>query len=202
MIAEADAARRACRVGPLGSRAVGSAVPRRSRGRSCIWPDLPDPAAIHYVLAWKPPAAAFAGLPNLKAIFSLGAGVDHIVDAKAAGCPDRAASSIPISTMRMTEWVVLQVLLHHRRHLAYAAQQAAHRWKELRQPVANAVRVGIMGFGGSRPGGGATCCHARLRGRRLEPDAEAGAGHRGVSRRDRADAVPQPHRHPRRACCR
>ncbi|BCP56180.1 glyoxylate/hydroxypyruvate reductase A [Kaistia sp. 32K] len=112
-----------------------------------IWPDVPDRAAIHYVLAWRPPAEAFADLPNLKAVFSLGAGVDHVVGNEAL--PDVPIVRVvdPELTTRMTEWVTLQVLLHHRQHLAYARQQAAGKWCELRQPVAHDVRVGIMGLG-------------------------------------------------------
>ncbi|HWJ73559.1 MAG TPA: glyoxylate/hydroxypyruvate reductase A [Kaistia sp.] len=112
-----------------------------------IWPHVTDPSAVHYVLAWAPPPEAFLGLPNLKAIFSLGAGVDHILGK--AALPDVPVVRIvdPDLTMRMTEWVVLQVLLHHRRQLAYLRQQAAHRWKEIAQPVAKDVRVGLMGLG-------------------------------------------------------
>jgi len=112
-----------------------------------IWPDVPDREAIHYVLAWRPPAEAFANLPNLRAVFSLGAGVDHVVGN--AALPDVPIVRVvdPDLTTRMTEWVTLQVLLHHRQHLAYARQQAAHQWRELRQPVAQDVRVGIMGLG-------------------------------------------------------
>ncbi|MBZ9938525.1 glyoxylate/hydroxypyruvate reductase A [Mesorhizobium sp. BR1-1-16] len=112
-----------------------------------VWPKVTDPAAIHYVLAWAPPPEAFLGLPNLKAIFSLGAGVDHILGK--AALPNVPVVRIvdPDLTMRMTEWVVLQVLLHHRRQLAYLRQQAAHRWEEIGQPVARDVRVGLMGLG-------------------------------------------------------
>ena len=38
-----------------------------------------DPADIHYVMSWKHPAGSLQNLPNLKAIFSLGAGVDHLL---------------------------------------------------------------------------------------------------------------------------
>lgn len=112
-----------------------------------IWPNVPDREAIHYVLAWRPPAEAFANLPNLKAVFSLGAGVDHVVGNEAL--PDVPIVRVvdPDLTTRMTEWVTLQVLLHHRQHLAYARQQASRVWHELRQPVANDIRVGIMGLG-------------------------------------------------------
>ena len=35
-----------------------------------------DRRAVHYVASWKHPPGSLAGLPNLAAIFSLGAGVD------------------------------------------------------------------------------------------------------------------------------
>ena len=38
-----------------------------------------NPADIAYACAWKPPRGLLAGFPNLKAIFSLGAGVDHLI---------------------------------------------------------------------------------------------------------------------------
>lgn len=112
-----------------------------------IWPKLPDPAAIRYVMAWQPPEAALQGLPNLRAILSLGAGVEHIVFHD--NLPDVPIVRVmsPDLTRRMTEWVVLQVLLHHRQQLAYLDLQAARQWKELRQPAASQVRVGIMGLG-------------------------------------------------------
>jgi glyoxylate/hydroxypyruvate reductase A len=47
----------------------------------------------------------------------------------------------------MTEWVVLQVLLHHRQQVRYSQQQALREWNELPQPAAAEVRVGIMGMG-------------------------------------------------------
>lgn len=112
-----------------------------------LWPDLSNPGAVGYALAWHPPDGALRQLANLRAIFSLGAGVDHLVFG--SDLPD-----VPIVrvvnddlTQRMTEWVTLQVLMHHRRQRAYDAQQTARRWHELDQPAAGAVRVGIMGLG-------------------------------------------------------
>jgi glyoxylate/hydroxypyruvate reductase A len=49
--------------------------------------------------------------------------------------------------MRMTEYVVLHVLLHHRRQRLYDAQQRARHWYEHAQPRASAVAVGVMGLG-------------------------------------------------------
>lgn len=106
-----------------------------------------DPAAVRYALVWKPEPGYLRTFPKLKAIFSLGAGVDHLTTDP--DLPDLPVVRIvdPDLTGRMTEWVVLNVLLHHRRHAHYAAAQAAGSWKPLRQWAAGAVRVGIMGLG-------------------------------------------------------
>jgi glyoxylate/hydroxypyruvate reductase A len=110
-------------------------------------PEIGDPADIRYACAWKPPAGLLATLPNLRAIFSLGAGVDHLF-------ADPSLPAVPIVrivdpdlTMRMTEYVVLHVLLHHRRFKRYDAQQRERVWRDLRDPAASEVRVGLLGLG-------------------------------------------------------
>lgn len=112
-----------------------------------VWPDLSDPSAIRYALVWKPPSGLLATLPNLAAIFSLGAGVDHFI--LQDDLPDVPIVRVvsPDLTQRMTEWVTLQVLMHHRRQRVYDRFQAERRWQELRQPAAADVRVGMMGLG-------------------------------------------------------
>jgi glyoxylate/hydroxypyruvate reductase A len=112
-----------------------------------IWPDVPRPADVSYALVWKPATGAMSNLPNLRAIFSLGAGVDDLVST--ADLPDVPIVRVvnPDLTQRMTEWVVLQVLIHHRQQRTYDRQQAARIWKELPQPAAAEIRIGIMGLG-------------------------------------------------------
>jgi glyoxylate/hydroxypyruvate reductase len=108
---------------------------------------LGDPADITYACAWQAPRGLLAGLPHLQAIFSLGAGVDHLIADPAL--PDVPVVRIvdPDLTMRMTEYVVLHVLMHHRRQRLYDAQQRQRRWHEHAQPPASAVAVGVMGLG-------------------------------------------------------
>lgn len=112
-----------------------------------VAPDVPDPAAVRYALLWKPEPGALAGYPNLELLFSLGAGVDHLTSDPEL--PDLPIVRIvdPDLTGRMTEWVVLQVLLHHRRQRAYDRLQSERRWRPLPQAAASAVRVGVMGLG-------------------------------------------------------
>ena len=112
-----------------------------------VWPDVPKPSEVGYALVWNPPEGMLSALPNLEAIFSLGAGVDHLISL--AGLPDVPIVRVvnPDLTQRMTEWIVLQVLIHHRQQRAYDLQQAARIWNEIAQPAAAEVRVGIMGLG-------------------------------------------------------
>ena len=113
-----------------------------------LWPNrIGNAADIAYACVWRAPRGLFARLPQLKAIFSLGAGVDHLF-----GDPDLPDVPVvrivdPDLTMRMTEYVVLHVLLHHRRHRLYDIQQRERVWHEHAQPPASAVEVGVMGLG-------------------------------------------------------
>jgi glyoxylate/hydroxypyruvate reductase len=119
-------------------------------------PDMPvvilgeafDRRAVHYVASWKHPPGSLSGLPNLAAIFSLGAGVDHLMmDDR---LPDVAIARVvdPDLTTRMSEYIVLHCLMALRQQRRYDAQQRAARWEDDRnQPAARSVRVGVMGLG-------------------------------------------------------
>jgi len=113
-----------------------------------VWPDARRAEDIEYALAWKPPTGVLKGFSNLKAIFSLGAGVDHIFLDKdlPEGVPIVRVVD-PNLTMRMSEYVVLHVLWHHRRQRIYDHFQSQSKWHELRQAAASETRVGIMGLG-------------------------------------------------------
>ncbi|WP_127751987.1 glyoxylate/hydroxypyruvate reductase A [Devosia sp. 1566] len=106
-----------------------------------------DPAAIRYLLVWKPKPDAFEGLDNLELVLSIGAGVDALL--KHPGLPD-----VPLIrfvdedlTQRMTDYVVAQVTMHHRLHSRFQADQKARRWSQLYPPAASETCVGIMGLG-------------------------------------------------------
>lgn len=106
-----------------------------------------DAASITHAAVWKPDPGMLAGLPNLRAIFNLGAGVDALLADKTL--PDVPLIRIidPDLTARMTEWVTLQALYHFRQMPHYLARQAEAVWEQLDQPGAHEVRVGILGMG-------------------------------------------------------
>ena len=48
--------------------------------RKTVLPGEPfDRRTVHYVATWGPKPGSLSGLPNLQVIFSLGAGVDHLI---------------------------------------------------------------------------------------------------------------------------
>ncbi|MBI4274939.1 MAG: glyoxylate/hydroxypyruvate reductase A [Rhizobiales bacterium] len=112
------------------------------------WPNnVGNPADVTCACVWRMPRGLLAGFPNLKAIIALSAGVDHLL-------ADPALPDVPIAriihrdlTMRMIEYIVLHVLMHHRRQRRYDAQQRQRVWKPHDQPPASDVSVGIMGLG-------------------------------------------------------
>jgi glyoxylate/hydroxypyruvate reductase A len=103
---------------------------------------------VKYAVAWHTPDGFFSNFPNLKAILSTGAGVDHLVR-RGDLAEDVAIIRIidPDLTGRVTAWTVMNVIAHHRQALAYLDAQSRGEWKPLPQTSAPDVRVGIMGFG-------------------------------------------------------
>jgi glyoxylate/hydroxypyruvate reductase A len=106
-----------------------------------------DPAAIDYIFVWKPKPHAFEGLTSLKAVLSLGAGVDALL--KHPSLPDRPIVRFVDAdlTQRMTDYVVAQVAMHQRLFTRFKRDQAARRWTQLYPPTASQTNVGIMGLG-------------------------------------------------------
>src|SRR6266567_4738617 len=112
---------------------------------------LPDPqvesSEVHYAAVWKPAAGELASFPNLRVIFNLGAGVDALMaDASLPAVP-LVRVAVSDLTSRMTEYVVLHVLMHHRQELYLRACQREKRWQPKFQWPASAIAIGIMGLG-------------------------------------------------------
>jgi glyoxylate/hydroxypyruvate reductase A len=107
-----------------------------------------DRADVRYALSWRHPPGALKDLPNLQAIFSLGAGVDHLFADPAL--PDRPIVRMidPDLTDRMSEWVVMHALAHLRQLRRYERQQRERVWADDKdQPKAAEVQVGVLGLG-------------------------------------------------------
>ncbi|MEH2509560.1 glyoxylate/hydroxypyruvate reductase A [Nitrobacteraceae bacterium AZCC 1564] len=102
---------------------------------------------VGYAAVWKPTPGALAGFPNLKAVFNLGAGVDALI-------ADSTLPNVPIVrvaigdlTGRMTEYVVMHVLMHHRQQPYLSQSQQNKVWAPKHQSAASEISVGVMGLG-------------------------------------------------------
>lgn len=111
------------------------------------WPDIGDPAEVHYILAWEPLANVAEQFGNLRLIYAAGAGVDQF---------DLSRLPAHVSLIRlvdssmadiMAEYVLFGVLALHRNILAYQEDQRSGRWQP--RPIVHASqrRVGVMGVG-------------------------------------------------------
>lgn len=110
--------------------------------------DAYDPAEVEYIFIWKPKPDAFDGLNNLKAVLSLGAGVDALL--RHPGLPPR----VPIVrfmdedlTQRMSDYVLAEVTRHQRLGTRFKRDQAEKRWVQLYPSAAWEANVGVMGLG-------------------------------------------------------
>jgi glyoxylate/hydroxypyruvate reductase A len=109
--------------------------------------DAYDPTSVDYAFVWKPKPDAFDGLSGLKAVLSLGAGVDALL--KHPKLPQ-----VPIVrfvdadlTQRMSDYVVAQVTMHQRLFTRFRRDQIARHWTQHYPPAAAETHVGIMGLG-------------------------------------------------------
>jgi len=113
-----------------------------------VWPDIGDAKHIRYALIWSIESGFLNSLPNLEAIFSMGAGVDQIL--RDPEFPKR----IPLFRMvdaglkeQMSEYVIYGVLRWHRQMARYEQQQRAHEWQMLPAVHPSERGVGVMGLG-------------------------------------------------------
>ncbi|MCB8882142.1 glyoxylate/hydroxypyruvate reductase A [Acidisoma cellulosilytica] len=113
-----------------------------------VWPEIGDPAEIDYAFVWHPPLGLFPQLTALRAVFSLGAGVERLLDHAEipAGMP-LIRMVEPSLGADMAIYVTMQVLHYHRRMPEFARNQRQRAWVALDVPMARDRKVGILGYG-------------------------------------------------------
>jgi glyoxylate/hydroxypyruvate reductase A len=156
--------------------------------RVLLMPDVAfDPAEVHYAAVWKPRPGELAAFPNLRVIFNLGAGVDALMADSSLPRVPLVRVAVGDLTGRMTEYVVLHVLMHHRQEPYLRKSQREHRWAPRFQWPARAISVGIMGMG--------TLGSSAAEMLRLEQKPQADRRHRMLSRPVAAAVVFAAHRY-------
>jgi glyoxylate/hydroxypyruvate reductase A len=108
-----------------------------------------EKADIDYFVGFRPAPGFLKSLPNLKAIFSLGAGVDGFLH------DPEFPKHIPLtrfvdSTLQyeMAQYAAMHILMVHRRQRAFDAAQREHAWRQLMLPrPSRDTHIGILGLG-------------------------------------------------------
>jgi glyoxylate/hydroxypyruvate reductase A len=96
----------------------------------------------------NPPPGSLQGLPSLRLIQSLWAGVDRLLDDPTLPVGVPIARMVdPAMNAAMAETALWAVLSLHRGFFRYAAQQRARRWQVLPQARADEVGVLVLGLG-------------------------------------------------------
>jgi len=111
------------------------------------WPDVGDPALVHYLAAWVPPTDIATRFPNLQLLFSSGAGIDQFdLSALPAGLPVVRMIE-PGITQGMVSYVLHAVLDLHRDRPSYRRQQQQGLWQAHPVRAPAQCRVGVLGLG-------------------------------------------------------
>ncbi|QDP01818.1 2-hydroxyacid dehydrogenase [Thalassotalea sp. PS06] len=110
-----------------------------------IWPELGELQDIEFVVAWKCPENLLSKLPNLKAVCSLGAGVDGLLGL--SDLPDVPLCRIVEDDLarQMSDYVLAQILNYQYQFNTYQQQQFNCYWQE--QESVAVERVLILGVG-------------------------------------------------------
>ena len=113
-----------------------------------VYPDDGDVNEVEFAVVWKHPRGILKKYPNLKAILSLGAGVDHIISD-----PD-LPEGLPIIRLvdkKLTHEMCLHALhwvLHfHSDQYLYRSQQIKRQWIQQSSIQTEDRTIGIMGLG-------------------------------------------------------
>ncbi len=113
-----------------------------------VWPDqIGNPLDIDVALVWLPPPGELSKFANLKAILSLGAGVDALIEDCTLPNLPLARMVDPSLTRMMADYVLAAALRHHRNLDFFEHEQRSGRWTFKFPKLVGDRTVGILGLG-------------------------------------------------------
>ncbi|MBP2292839.1 2-hydroxyacid dehydrogenase [Azospirillum rugosum] len=111
------------------------------------WRAAAEPEAFEFALLWKPPPGGLGPYRNLKAIQSLGAGINQLdLSTLPPGLP-LARLIDPHLTETMVDYAVTAVYRHFRGFDRFERQGRERRWAHEEPPTKADFPVGVMGLG-------------------------------------------------------
>lgn len=107
------------------------------------------PGDVDYVLSFRPPPGLLKTFPRLKAVFSLGAGVDgFLADREYPKHVPLVRFVHPQLSIEMAQYVVMHTLIFHRHQDVFDSAQKERKWRQMMLPrPTDQTRIGILGLG-------------------------------------------------------
>lgn len=130
--------------GECWQQAVNAALPEV---RWFTWPEVPEPEAVDAIITWTLPDNYQQLFPNLKAIFSVGAGVDQFAPASLPGHLKLVRMIDPSIATQMQTWVLTAVMMLHREAFRYQRQQTQNLWQTHSVKLPHECTISILGLG-------------------------------------------------------
>lgn len=113
-----------------------------------VWPEVSDKKRVQFIVCWNQPKHVLGQYPNLKAVSSLGAGADHLLNDDSLPKEVNICRVVsPSLVQQMKEYVLGATLNIHRNFVHYIRQKDAGKWQPHNHPMASDLSVGIMGLG-------------------------------------------------------
>lgn len=113
------------------------------------WDDEYNSDDVEYVIGWCPDALWVNKFKNIKALVSIGSGVDHIENLVELRDDIEVIRTVsPDLIQRMREFVVMCVTSWHRKFPEILRNNEIKEWHRFAVDTSSSINVGIMGFGG------------------------------------------------------
>ncbi|HEY5338941.1 MAG TPA: glyoxylate/hydroxypyruvate reductase A, partial [Rhizomicrobium sp.] len=108
-----------------------------------------DPASVDYALGFRPEPGLLKTFPNLKVVFSLGAGVDgFLIDKEYPRAVPLVRFVDHQLSREMAQYCVMHTLIHHRQQRLFDSYQREAKWRQSVPPRRTEdTRIGILGLG-------------------------------------------------------
>lgn len=113
-----------------------------------IWPRVQNKERVNFAVCWNHPEKVLGNYPNLRAVSSLGAGVNHLLDDGSLSTDIPICRLITDSLQNQMAEYVLNAITNYRLHMAdYFEQKKQGIWEQKSSIPKKYSPIGIMGLG-------------------------------------------------------
>lgn len=113
-----------------------------------IWPAIRNKERVQFAVCWNQPKHLLDSFPNLKAVSSLGAGVDHLLSDESLPASVDICRVVSSSLVQQMNEYIMGAVISIRRHFTrYARQKDQQQWQVHDHGKASSTQIGVMGLG-------------------------------------------------------